>query len=100
MSGPNENTGGHRAVHLVAFGRVQGVGFRSFVERAAAVHGALGFVRNRFDGAVEIWAEGSAEQLERLAEAVRRGPGHALVERVDRADVEPSGSFTGFEVRL
>lgn len=67
-------------------GRVQGVGFRFFAERAAANPGVSGFVRNLYDGRVEVYAMGSAEQLEALKSALQRGPRMAHVDRVDEED--------------
>jgi acylphosphatase len=67
-------------------GRVQGVGFRFFVERMAAKLGLGGYVKNLFDGRVEVYAIGSVEQLEALKEALRRGPPMAYVDRVDEED--------------
>ena len=45
-------------------GAVQGVGFRFFVEDVAAKLGIAGYVKNLFDGRVEVYAIGSADQLE------------------------------------
>ncbi len=69
-------------------GRVQGVGFRFFVERTASALGLGGFVRNLFDGRVEVYAIGSAEQLEALKNELRRGPRMASVDRVDEHDAD------------
>lgn len=80
-------------------GRVQGVGFRFFTHRAAAVEGLHGWVRNRADGCVEIHAEGEASALERFERQIRHGPPSARVEHVDVTDVGATGSDTGFTVR-
>ena len=69
-------------------GRVQGVGFRFFAERTAASLGVGGYVRNLFDGRVEVYAIGSAKQMDALRNAFRRGPGMAAVERVEEHDAE------------
>jgi acylphosphatase len=76
-----------RAVHLSIRGRVQGVGFRAFVEDEAMLRGLRGWVRNRRDGSVEAVAAGSARDVEALVEALRRGPPAA---RVDAVGVEPA----------
>lgn len=55
-------------------GRVQGVGFRNYVEHVAEKIGVHGFVRNRRDGNVEVYAIGTHEQLKKLRVALERGP--------------------------
>jgi acylphosphatase len=67
-------------------GGVQGVGFRFFVERTATSLGVKGYVRNLMDGRVEVYAIGSAEQLDALRSALRRGPRMASVQNVDEID--------------
>ncbi len=66
-------------------GRVQGVGFRYFVQDEAQKLGLIGWVRNNSDGAVEVLAVGSAEQLVALHGRLRSGPRAA---RVDDVEVE------------
>ena len=68
-------------------GRVQGVGYRYFVQSEAQTLGVSGWVRNNADGAVEVLAAGSAEQLAALHSRLRSGPRAA---RVDQIDVEPA----------
>lgn len=68
-------------------GRVQGVGFRWFVESEARALGINGWVRNNPDGAVEVLAIGSNEQLSALHAKLRSGPRSA---RVDGIEVEPA----------
>ena len=67
----------------VVTGRVLGVGFRWFVERAAQQLGLHGAVRNTDDGAVEVLAHGTPQQLAELKQALERGPRAARVERVE-----------------
>lgn len=80
-------------------GRVQGVGFRLFVEDHAAVEGVHGYVRNLPDGRVEALIEGDDEAVVRVERALRRGPPGARVERVVVEDVPPSGRATGFSIK-
>jgi acylphosphatase len=68
-------------------GRVQGVGFRWFVESQARQLGITGWVRNNPEGTVEVLACGSNEQLSALHHKLREGPRSA---RVDAIDVEPT----------
>lgn len=78
-------------------GRVQGVGFRLFVQRQALAHGVTGWVRNRPDGSVEALFEGSREALDALLGQVHRGPPGA---RVTDVAVNPAaGGHEDFEVR-
>ncbi|MGA9567758.1 MAG: acylphosphatase [Candidatus Korobacteraceae bacterium] len=73
-------------------GRVQGVGFRWFVEREAATLGITGWVRNREDGRVEVMATGTREQLSALHARLRDGPRAA---RVDEVAVSPAPFLEG-----
>jgi acylphosphatase len=77
-----------QAKRFLVSGRVQGVGFRFFAERTAASLGVGGFARNLFDGRVEVYAIGNAEQMDALRNALRRGPRMASVYRVDEQDAE------------
>jgi acylphosphatase len=72
-----------QAKRFFVSGRVQGVGFRFFAERMAANIGVGGYVRNLFDGRVEVYATGSAAQINALRAALQRGPRMAAVEQVD-----------------
>ena len=67
-------------------GRVQGVGFRYFVERAAHELAVTGYARNLDDGRVEVYAVGRAEQLSELASRLWKGPRFADVRGVEEQD--------------
>ena len=69
----------------VVTGRVQGVGFRWFVEREARALGLGGWVRNRADGSVEVLAAGTNQQLNALYDKLKAGP---RASRVDNVEVE------------
>jgi acylphosphatase len=79
-------------------GRVQGVGFRYFVEQAARGLGIAGWVRNLDDGSVEVYASGTEAQLSDLAGHLRQGPRWAEVRGVDQADAAIE-HHSGFSVR-
>lgn len=66
-------------VHIIVEGLVQGVGFRWFVYRKAEVLGLTGWVRNLYNGSVEIEAEGDRSLLEELIKEVKVGPRSARV---------------------
>jgi acylphosphatase len=67
-------------------GRVQGVGFRYFAERAAAQLGIGGYARNLDDGRVEVYAVGTSEQLSELAGLLWKGPRFADVRGVEEQE--------------
>ncbi|HWM48941.1 MAG TPA: acylphosphatase [Xanthobacteraceae bacterium] len=76
-------------VRRVVFrGRVQGVGFRDFVERQAMRLGVEGWVRNRSDGSVEAVLAGDAAALDDAIAACRAGPRLARVDAVDVAEAD------------
>jgi acylphosphatase len=83
--------------HVIIYGRVQGVGFRFGVERAANTRSVAGWVRNRPDGTVEAVFEGELEDVEALVEFCRRGPRGAEVERVE-VELESAAGLTGFHL--
>lgn len=80
-------------------GRVQGVGFRYYVEDLARHEGVSGYVRNLPDGRVEVLVEGDAATVGRVETTLWRGPGGARVDDVTVEEVTPSGKVTGFRIR-
>jgi len=87
-------------VRALVQGRVQGVGFRWFTRRSAEELGLSGSVRNRVDGSVEVEIQGPAAAVEKMIEALRRGPGAARVERLRTQTLEPIAGASRFEVRF
>ena len=87
------------ARRFLVSGRVQGVGFRFFVEWAARHEGVSGWVRNLPDGRVEAFAEGDSEAVDRVEGKIRRGPSSARVAEVRCFDEPPEGRAAGFEIR-
>jgi acylphosphatase len=80
-------------------GRVQGVGFRFFTERAALREGLHGWVRNTPDGTVEVEVEGEAEAVARFEAHIGVGPIGARVDGLEITEVVPHGRATGFMTR-
>jgi acylphosphatase len=80
-------------------GRVQGVGYRYFAERAADEIGVSGYARNLADGRVEVYAIGAPEQLERLSGMLAQGPRWADVTSVDSREEAVEARVHGFSVR-
>ena len=72
--------------HISVRGRVQGVGFRAFVEGEALARGLQGWVRNRRDGSVEAVFMGEAATVAAIVEACRRGPFGARVDVLHQRD--------------
>ena len=85
------------AVHVIIEGRVQGVGFRAWVEREAKAKGISGWVRNRADGSVEAVFSGAGPHVRAMVEACHRGPRLSLVKSVKTA-VHPAENWTEFVV--
>ncbi len=83
------------ARRAVVSGRVQGVGFRFFAERAARDSGVKGWVRNRADGTVETFVEGEPGAVARYLERLRAGPGGSRVASLveEEADLEGHATF-------
>ena len=79
-------------------GRVQGVGFRYFVEHSAQQLGVTGWVRNADDGSVEVYAAGTSAQLSDLAGLLWKGPRFAEVRGVDESEARLE-SHAGFLIR-
>ena len=83
---------------VIVHGRVQGVGFRVTVARAAGTRRVAGWVRNRPDGAVEAAFEGEPDAVESLVRWCEEGPRGAVVDRIEVSEEEPEG-LLGFEIR-
>jgi acylphosphatase len=85
-------------VHLVVTGQVQGVAYRAAAVAEARRRALCGWVRNRFDGSVELEAEGPAEDVDAFVAWARRGPPAARVEGVEVTAAAPTGLANGFHV--
>jgi acylphosphatase len=86
-------------LHTTVTGRVQNVSFRYFVVEQAEMLDLVGWVRNRWNGSVEVTAEGSRQNLELLLLALRAGPPMASVTEVDLEWLPYTGEFVDFHVR-
>jgi acylphosphatase len=87
-----------RTVRVRVEGRVQGVGYRAFVERNALALGLDGWVRNRRDGTVEAMFQGPDETIDEMLVLCRRGPSASAVTSLETIG-EGAGALTGFDVR-
>jgi acylphosphatase len=79
-------------------GRVQGVGFRWFVEKEASDIGVIGWVRNNDDGTVEILATGTSQQLTELHRCLREGPRASRVDEVEVSEAQPVEGLKAFGI--
>src|SRR5436189_5602107 len=86
------------ARRFIVRGRVQGVGFRWFVEREAHILGIAGWVRNNADGSVEVLAMGTRDQLLGLRSRLRAGPRAARVDGVGEHEAKPVAGRTTFRI--
>lgn len=80
-------------------GRVQGVGFRYFVQRHAEAAGLRGHVRNLRDGRVEFLLQGPPARVEAVIEKIRVGPSHARVVELLAEEDPEAGIEDGFAIR-
>lgn len=85
--------------HVIISGLVQGVFFRHETRVRAQSLGISGWVRNRFDGAVEAVFEGPKDKVESIVAWCHRGPSGAVVDSVEVKWEGYNGEFKGFSVR-
>ncbi|HEY8670492.1 MAG TPA: acylphosphatase [Terriglobales bacterium] len=86
------------ARRFVVRGRVQGVGFRWFVEREARSLGVGGWVRNNAGGSVEVLAVGTLDQLLSLRSRLRQGPRAARVDDVQESEAAAAADLNTFRI--
>ena len=86
-------------VHVWVKGRVQGVGFRAFVQQNGVQIGVTGWVRNVGYDTVEAIAEGTDEQIKRFLEMIKRGPGISRVDESREEWEQATGEFDVFGVK-
>jgi acylphosphatase len=90
--------GNTQARRFLVRGRVQGVGFRWFVEREAHILGIAGWVRNNADSSVEVLAVGTGDQLAGLKSRLQQGPRAARVDDVEEHEAKPVAGLTTFRI--
>lgn len=86
-------------LHAIVEGYVQGVGFRMFVQTTANALGVNGWVRNLWNGNVEVVAEGEKSVLEKLNYYLLEGPRGADVINVHSEWLDATNEFERFQVR-
>jgi len=77
-----------KAVKVIIYGKVQGVGFRNFVFLHAKKLNIRGYVKNNPDGTVEAVFEGEEDNINKMIELCKRGPERARVDKIDVKDIE------------
>jgi acylphosphatase len=88
-----------KAVRVRVSGRVQGVSYRVWTRDEAERLGVRGWVRNERDGSVVALVAGPEDAVERMGEAMRRGPWGAVVAELAIEPVEAEEVPEGFEIR-
>ena len=87
-------------LHAIIKGKVQGVGYRYFTQKTARKLGLKGWVKNKPDGTVEVWAEGDENTLKIFLEYLKEGPPLAFVEYIEHKILkDKEGGFSDFEIR-
>ena len=95
----NDDPNPETRLQATVYGRVQGVNFRYFTASAARQLGLNGWVANRWDGTVEVMAEGKRGALEELLTLLHRGSPYSRVSRIAATWQTSSGEYDGFTVR-
>lgn len=83
---------------ILVKGMVQGVGYRYYCKRKAEVYGIKGFVRNLFNGDVELEVEGNQNVITDFIKELKTGPGGAYVKSVIIEDSLITDSFSEFRI--
>lgn len=87
-----------KACKITIEGRVQGVGFRFFTQDKAREHGIKGYVKNMYDGSVEVHAEGNEDNLNAFVNDLKSGPPMAHVENTNIRWLEPENRYESFTI--
>lgn len=95
----NGSSADNSRARVTVCGRVQGVGFRGFAQRHALALDLRGWVRNRYDGTVELVVEGERHKVLRYIALLREGPPWACVDDVRVEWQVYQGEFVSFRVR-
>jgi acylphosphatase len=88
-----------KRVHVIVNGRVQGVGFRIFVEEEADRLDLTGWVRNLYSGEVELVAEGEELSLVAFCEKINKGPSLSHIREFNLEWLPATGEFRSFNIR-
>lgn len=86
-------------LELTVEGRVQGVGFRYFAYNRALKHDIKGYVRNSYDGNVEIVCSGEDKNLDLFINEIKKGPSFSFVSNLKISEISLKDDFDDFEIR-
>ena len=86
--------------HIFVKGLVQGVGFRYFVMREANHNGLTGFVKNLYDGSVEVYVEGEKTSVDQFKTVLKAGSSFSRVDRIEVKDLPYANKYSRFSVEL
>lgn len=87
-----------KTVHVIVKGSVQGVGFRATVKRVADKCFLVGSVKNLSDGTVEIYVQGSQENIDTFIQEVQKSKGLAKISHLSAEPYESSRLYSSFEI--
>ena len=87
-----------KRIHVFVSGRVQGVAFRWVTIDVANQLNVVGWVRNLYDGRVEVMAEGEEGILNQFIEFLKKGPRYAKVKDIEIEWLESTGEFSTFKI--
>lgn len=88
-----------KQINIKVYGLVQGVFFRSSAKNIADSLNLTGYVKNSWNGNVEIIAEGDEKKLKKLIEWAKNGPRDARIDKTDIKWDKYTGKFVGFEIQ-
>jgi len=85
--------------HFFVSGKVQGVGFRYFTYKVAKELDLNGYVRNTYDGKVEIIASGSEKSIEKFVKSIKKGPTFSKVLDLEINKIEMNEQYGSFVIK-
>ena len=88
-----------KRIHAVITGRVQGVGFRSFVEDEADNLGITGWARNLYSGEVEVIAEGNEKEAAAILPEDQAGPSLSYITDFNLEWLPATAEYRNFNIR-
>lgn len=89
-----------KRIGLTATGRVQGVGFRFFVQHAAQARGLAGYVKNQFDGSVRIEIQGPEARVQDFLQVMEKGPRLGQIDQLKVSELPYMSEENDFHIRF